>query len=148
MPLLLSLVASSSSCSLSCSSLTLSLRSPRISPSQRTWKLVTMGTHPLVASVPRLVLMLRSSLSRREWWRDERSSKSWKLWDQIQFISYFVLINALFSTRLVQVPLTVPTTSRISPGSLPLISTGPISGSLDSSWTKISILTGATASRM
>jgi len=43
-----------------------------------------------------------STLARTQWWRDERSAKSWKLWDQLQFMSYFSIINAVFSTRLVQ----------------------------------------------
>jgi len=43
-----------------------------------------------------------STLARTQWWRDERSAKSWKLWDQLQFISYFSIINAVFSTRLIQ----------------------------------------------
>jgi hypothetical protein len=43
-----------------------------------------------------------STLARTQWWRDERSAKAWKLWDQMQFIAYFAIINVLFSTRATQ----------------------------------------------
>jgi hypothetical protein len=35
------------------------------------------------------------------YWRDERSAKAWKLFDQLQFISYFSLIGVAFPTRLI-----------------------------------------------
>eukprot|EP01124_Arcella_intermedia_P005650 TRINITY_DN13342_c0_g1_i2.p1 TRINITY_DN13342_c0_g1~~TRINITY_DN13342_c0_g1_i2.p1 ORF type:complete len:1043 (-),score=215.29 TRINITY_DN13342_c0_g1_i2:52-3180(-) len=36
---------------------------------------------------------------RRAWWRDERSAKSWKLWDQIQFLSLYTITNMYFSSK-------------------------------------------------
>eukprot|EP01126_Amoeba_proteus_P066412 TRINITY_DN9605_c0_g1_i4.p1 TRINITY_DN9605_c0_g1~~TRINITY_DN9605_c0_g1_i4.p1 ORF type:complete len:461 (+),score=74.31 TRINITY_DN9605_c0_g1_i4:1039-2421(+) len=40
------------------------------------------------------------SLQKRLWWRDERSHKSWKLFDQMQFLSAYGIINAVFTTQL------------------------------------------------
>jgi hypothetical protein len=37
---------------------------------------------------------------KRAWWRDERSAISWKLWDQIQFLALYTIINMPFSSRL------------------------------------------------
>jgi len=37
---------------------------------------------------------------KKLWWRDERSHKSWKMFDQMQFLSAYGVINALFTTRL------------------------------------------------
>jgi len=34
-------------------------------------------------------------------WRDERSAKSWKLWDQIQFLALYTITNMTYSTRLI-----------------------------------------------
>jgi len=34
------------------------------------------------------------------WWRDERSMKAWKLFDQMQFLAAYGVINALFTTEL------------------------------------------------
>lgn len=38
---------------------------------------------------------------KETYWRDERSAKAWKLFDQLQFISYFSLIGVAFPTRLI-----------------------------------------------
>jgi hypothetical protein len=38
---------------------------------------------------------------KTSWWREERSNKSWKLFDQLQFISFYVVANVGFPARLV-----------------------------------------------
>lgn len=42
-----------------------------------------------------------SEFLKKSWWRDERSAKSWKLFDQLQFISFYVIANVIFPARLV-----------------------------------------------
>jgi len=37
---------------------------------------------------------------KKLWWRDERSHKSWKMYDQMQFLSAYGIINAIFTTKL------------------------------------------------
>jgi len=37
---------------------------------------------------------------KRLWWRDERSHKSWKMFDQMQFLAAYGIINAIFTTKL------------------------------------------------
>jgi hypothetical protein len=38
---------------------------------------------------------------KKNWWRDERSAKTWKLFDQFQFISFYVIANVVFPSRLI-----------------------------------------------
>jgi len=38
---------------------------------------------------------------KTSWWREERSNKAWKLFDQLQFISFYVVANVGFPARLV-----------------------------------------------
>lgn len=38
---------------------------------------------------------------KTSWWREERSNKAWKLFDQLQFISFYVVANVGFPPRLV-----------------------------------------------
>jgi len=39
---------------------------------------------------------------RKNWWRDERSNKSWMLFDQFQFMSYYIIVAVFFPTQLVE----------------------------------------------
>jgi len=34
------------------------------------------------------------------WWRDERSHKAWKMFDQMQFLAAYGIINAIYTTKL------------------------------------------------
>lgn len=38
---------------------------------------------------------------KRSWWRDERSQRAWKLFDQLQFIAMYSLINVAYPTRFI-----------------------------------------------
>jgi hypothetical protein len=38
---------------------------------------------------------------KRSWWRDERSQRTWKLFDQLQFIAMYSLINVAYPTRFI-----------------------------------------------
>lgn len=44
--------------------------------------------------------LLTVEFLKETYWRDERSAKAWKLFDQLQFISYFSLIGVAFPSRM------------------------------------------------
>lgn len=46
--------------------------------------------------------LLTTSFLKEAYWRDERSSKSWALFEQYQFIAFYALLNVTFPTRLIQ----------------------------------------------
>lgn len=46
--------------------------------------------------------LLTANFLKVAYWRDERSSKSWALFEQFQFIAYYALLNVTFPTRLIQ----------------------------------------------
>lgn len=46
--------------------------------------------------------LLTTSFLKEAYWRDERSSKSWTLFEQFQFFSFYALFNVTFTSRIIQ----------------------------------------------
>jgi hypothetical protein len=46
--------------------------------------------------------LLTTDFLKEAYWRDERSSKTWKMFDLFQFISFYAFINVQFPTQLIQ----------------------------------------------
>eukprot|EP01121_Diplochlamys_sp_Union-15-3_P011566 TRINITY_DN3368_c0_g2_i1.p1 TRINITY_DN3368_c0_g2~~TRINITY_DN3368_c0_g2_i1.p1 ORF type:complete len:516 (+),score=73.24 TRINITY_DN3368_c0_g2_i1:168-1715(+) len=73
--------------------------------------IVTLGIGFLINMISAVITDVRTGKNsggkltadevRRNWWRDERSNKAWMLFDQFQFMSYYIIVSVLFPTRLI-----------------------------------------------
>lgn len=56
----------------------------------------------VTASILKDSSLLTKEFLKEGYWRDERSAKTWKMFDLFQFISYYTFINVSFPTQLIQ----------------------------------------------